>query len=123
METDGSQPSYSKMAPTVTVIVTSENRVMKEDASKSLITAYYTDTVMIDSDNILPTNTRSEFHALLQQYDTVFDFNIVGYNGVIGPFEVIVNMGPVQPPQHKGRCPQCAGDKLVELQQRSDDLE
>ena len=32
-------------------------------------------------------------------------------------------MGPVQPPQRKGRCPQYARDKLVELQQKFDDLE
>ena len=104
-------------------VSTSENRVMKEDASKSLTTTYYTDTVKIDPDNILPTNTRSKFQALLQQYDTVFDSNIVGYNGAVGPFEATVNMGPVQPPQRKGRCPQYARDKLVELQQKFDDLE
>ena len=70
---------------------------MKEYASKSLATAYYTDTIKIDSDNILSTNTRSKFQALLQQYDTVFDSNIVGYYGVVGPFEATVNMGHVQP--------------------------
>ena len=102
---------------------TFENRVMKEDASKSLTTAYNTDTVKIDPDNILPTYTRSNFQALLQQYDTVYDSNIVGYNGAVGLFEAIVNMGPLQPPQRKGRCLQYARSKLVELQQRFDDLE
>ena len=47
----------------------------------------------------------------------IVDSNIVGYNGAVGPFEATVNMGPVQPPQYKGRCPQYARDKLVELQQ------
>ena len=32
-------------------------------------------------------------------------------------------MGPVLPPQHKGRVPQYSRDKLVELQQKFDDLE
>ena len=32
-------------------------------------------------------------------------------------------MGPVLPPQRKGRVPQYARDKLVELQQKFDDLE
>ena len=32
-------------------------------------------------------------------------------------------MGPVQPPQRKGRVPQYARDKLVELQQKFDELE
>ena len=34
-----------------------------------------------------------------------------------------VNMGPVLPPQRKGRCPQYARDKLVELQDKFDELE
>ena len=78
---------------------------MNENASKSLTTTYYTDTVKIDPDNILPTNTQSKFQALLQQYDTIFDSNIVGYNGAVGPIEATVNMELVQPFQHKGRCP------------------
>ena len=32
-------------------------------------------------------------------------------------------MGPVQPPQRKGRCPQYARDKLVELHQKFDHFE
>ena len=32
-------------------------------------------------------------------------------------------MGPVQPPQRKGRVPQYSRDKLVELQQKFDELE
>ena len=34
-------------------VSTSENRVMKDDASKSLTTAYHTDTVKIDPNNSL----------------------------------------------------------------------
>ena len=41
----------------------------------------------------------------------------------MGPFEAKINMGPVQPPQRKGRVPQYACDKLLELQQKFDDLE
>ena len=43
--------------------------------------------------------------------------------GALGRFEVTINMGPVQPPQRKGRIPQYSRDKLVELQQKFDDLE
>ena len=46
----------------------------------------------------------------------------MGYNGHVGPFAATVNMGPVQPPQRKGRCPQYARDKLVELQDKFDEL-
>ena len=47
----------------------------------------------------------------------------MGYNGHVGPFTATVNMGPVQPPQRKGRCPQYARDKLIELQDKYDELE
>ena len=53
----------------------------------------------------------------------MFDPKVKGYNGHVGPFESKVNMGPVEPPQRKGRLPQYARDKLVELQQKFDDLE
>ena len=45
------------------------------------------------------------------------------YNGYFGPFEATVNMGPVEPPQRKGRVPQYARDKLMELQSKCDELE
>ena len=48
---------------------------------------------------------------------------MVGYNGAVRPFEATVNMGPVQPPKRKGRFSQYAKDKLIELQQKFDDLE
>ena len=48
---------------------------------------------------------------------------VTGYNGAVGPFEAVVNMGPVQPPQCKGRLPQYSHNKLVELQQKFDKLE
>ena len=47
----------------------------------------------------------------------------LGYNGSVGPFEAVVNMGPVQPPQRKERLPQYAPDKMVQLQGKFDDLE
>jgi len=59
---------------------------------------------------------RSKFCALLEEYDEVFDPVFQGYNGAAGPFEAVVNMGPVQPPQY-------AHDKLCELQHKFDDLE
>ena len=53
----------------------------------------------------------------------MFDQTITGYNGAAGPFEAMVNMGPVQLPQRKGLLPQYHHNKLVELQQKFDDLE
>ena len=43
--------------------------------------------------------------------------------GSMGPFEASISMGHIQPPQRKGRVPQYACDKLLELQQKFDDLE
>ena len=41
----------------------------------------------------------------------------------MGPCYATVNMGPVQPPQRKGRVPQYSRDKLKELQEQFDTLE
>ena len=81
------------------------------------------DTVKLDPDNILSGQERKAFHDTLCQYDEVFDPNYKGYNGSLGPFQACVNMGPVQPPQRKGRMPQYSHDKLVELQSKFDELE
>ncbi|KAK3746301.1 hypothetical protein QZH41_004542 [Actinostola sp. cb2023] len=62
--------------------------------------------VRLDPDNLLPQEVRTQFQSLLDEYDSVFDPNITGYNGAAGPFEAKVNMGPVEPPQRKGRLPQ-----------------
>ena len=79
--------------------------------------------IAVDPDKILPTPMQHSFRNLLETYDDVFDPTITGYNGAAGPFEAVVNMGPVQPPQRKGRLPQCPHNELVELQQKFDDLE
>lgn len=84
---------------------------------------FYSDTVKLDSDNVLSDSTRDKFRQLLQKYDNVFNPDIVGYNGAAGSFEAVVNMGPVQPPQRKGRVPQYDRRKLVELQHKFDELE
>ena len=60
---------------------------------------------------------------MLQTHDKVFNPAIVGYNGIAGPVQASVNMGPVQPPQRKGRVLQYSRDKLVELQQKFDGFE
>ena len=53
----------------------------------------------------------------------MFDPNYAGYNGHVGPFEAVVNIVPVQPPQRKGHLPQYARNQLVELQAKFDELE
>ena len=79
--------------------------------------------VSVDPDNILQPNIRKNIHQMLIKFDSVFNPEYTGYNGASGPFASVVNMGPVQPPQRKGRIPQYSRDKLVELQSTFDKLE
>ena len=80
-------------------------------------------TVTVDPDEILPAKHRDQMHELLTEFDSVFDRNYKGYNDAVGPFKAQVNMGPTKPPQRKGRLPQYARNKLVELQEKFDELE
>ena len=84
---------------------------------------HHSDPVQIDPASILPSNTRNELAKVLRDFDSVFNPVIEHYNGAFGPFEAVVNMGPVQPPQRKGRLPQYNRDRLNDLQQKMDDLE
>ena len=79
--------------------------------------------VSVDPDNLLPEDTLLKFRQLLHAYDSVFDPDITGYNGAAGPIQAAVNIGPVQPPQRKGRVPQYSRNQLVELQAKFDELE
>ena len=83
----------------------------------------YSSTVSVDPDKILPVGNRAEFSNLIHEYDDVFNRQITGYNDAVGKFHATVNMGHVLPPQRKGRVPQYSRDKLVELQQKFDELE
>ena len=87
------------------------------------ITQLHSQSVSLDPDHILPEDTRALFSSLLTEFEEVFDPDYKGYNGASGPFEAVVNMGPVQPPQRKGRLPHYARGKLLELQQKFDELE
>ncbi len=80
-------------------------------------------TVTVDPDSILPLDNRKQMQDILSEFDTVFSKNYEGYNGAAGPFKAEVNMGPTKPPQRKGRLPQYAKNKLVELQDKFDELE
>jgi hypothetical protein len=83
----------------------------------------YSSDVRLDPDNLFSPDVRLKFKSLMRGYDDVFDPSIRGYNGAVGPFEAKVNMGPVEPPQRKGRLPQYACHQLVELQEKFDTLE
>lgn len=83
----------------------------------------HSEPVRLDPDGILSPNEHTSFLALLKEFDNVFDPAITGYNGAVGHLEGVVNMGPVQPPQRKGRMPQYGRDQLEQLQTKFDELE
>ena len=83
----------------------------------------FSSAVSVDPDNLPLDQSRVKFQQLLQEYDRVFDPKITGYNGAAGPIQATVNIGPVQPPQRKGRIPQYSLNQLVELQAMFDELE
>ena len=62
---------------------------------------FFSDAVEVDPDNILPETICKQFRKVLQTHSEVFNPAIVGYNGIAGPVQASVNMGPVQPPQRK----------------------
>ena len=82
-----------------------------------------TKSIEVDPDNQLPAEIREKFRALHHQHASVFTRDFEGYNGASGPIKATVNMGPTEPPQRKGKVPQYAKDKLVELQEKCDELE
>ncbi len=84
---------------------------------------FYSSAVSVDPDNILHPRDQANFRTLLEEFDDVFNPQFPGYNGAVGPFKAVVNMGPVQPPQRKGRLPFYNHDKLQELQNKFDELE
>ena len=65
---------------------------------------------------------RADFHTLHREYCRVFKTHFKGYNGAAGKFKAVVNMGPTKPPQRKVQLPQYSKNKLVELQDKFDEL-
>ncbi|VDI36235.1 Hypothetical predicted protein [Mytilus galloprovincialis] len=83
----------------------------------------HSDLVRVDPDGLLQPGIKEKFKSLLRQYDNVFNPTFKGYNGAVGALEAKVNMGPVQPPQRKGRIPQYSKTQLVTLQEKFNELE
>ena len=83
-----------------------------------------THCIQNDPDNQLTLAQHNIFKNIVSRYDKVFATDIPWYNGAAGPFQAVVNMGPVQPPQRNGGCvPQYFTNKLRELQTQFDEPE
>ena len=102
---------------------TRKHNIVNNVISRPVDNTTFSDNIELDRDNLLTDDTRKQFRNLHRRFDSVFDPTIVGCKGHVGPFTATVNMGPVVPPQRKGRCPQYARDKLVELQDKFGELE
>ena len=76
-----------------------------------------------DPDNLLSATEKQKFLQLATEFSDVFGSDLPGYNGSSGRFEAIINMGPTQPPQRRGRLPHYNDNKLKELQNKFDELE
>ena len=78
---------------------------------------------IILSDCVLNSPSHAVFQSIHDQFDNVFNPNYPGYNSAYGNVKGSVNIGPILPPQRKGRLPQYDRSKLVELQAKCDELE
>ena len=83
----------------------------------------HSSSISLDPANLLSASVLVRFRETHSRFDSVFNPIIGGYNGASGPFEAKVNMGPVEAPQRKGRIPQYSRERLLELQQKFDNLE
>jgi len=86
-------------------------------------TSDFSRQVTLDPDGLMPSDMKAKFCEVLKEFEEVFDPHFTGYNGAAGRFQAKVNMGPVQPPQRKGRIPQYSRHQLQELQAKFDELE
>ena len=86
------------------------------------LTTLHSSTININETH-LDLNMADKFRALHKKYDNVFDPYISGYNGYSGDIKGTVNIGPVLPPQRKGRVPQYSKNRMDELQSKCDELE
>lgn len=100
-----------------------EHQAFPAVTRKQVSLSQHSDRVQLDPDNVLSPDMKAKFKETLREYDSVFDSKFQGYNGAVSPFEAKVIVGPVQPPQRKGRVPQYSRNQLVELQQQFDELE
>ena len=97
-------------------------------------TEFHSDTISVDPDKILLESYQTKFRTLTQTYSDVFYTKIQGYNGSIWVhlrqqynkhgYHPTPLSPPLPPPtQSKGRVPQCACNKLLELHRNFDELE
>ena len=112
---------FGQISPVYTPTLTCESiGIMSIPSTKE---TPFSSSVQIVPDSKLSPDVKHNFRQLLEKYGEVFDPKFRGYNGVSSKYEARVNIGPVQTPPRKGRLPQYNKSKLMELQQKCDDLD
>ena len=81
-----------------------ESPTKKATAPSTNNSSPYSQPIAVNKARLGP-NIAAQFEKLHTDYDGVFSPHFSGYNGSAGQIEGIVNMGPVLPPQRKGRVP------------------
>ena len=88
-----------------------------------IINLDFSEQIKLDPQNVMNNDMLCKFKTLHNKFNHVFDTVLPGYNGACGINEAVVNMGPVLPPQRKGRLPLYKKDNLDLLQSKFDELE
>ena len=111
--------------PTCALYPTNSPTVQEEPVQSST-PSYTTDflDVSVDPNNLFTPQMKQSFISLHKEKKKVFDSRELGcYNGKSGPLQIVINMGPTQPPQRKGRLPLYNDAFKQEMQQICDSLE
>ncbi len=101
----------------------SESPVQSEPTARSSKSSFHSDVVQINPDNLVSADASKRAAEINRMYDQVFCPDLPLYNGHSGRVECKINMGPVKPPQRKGRLPHYDHKKMVLLQEHFDELE
>ena len=112
----------------IRAVTTPDTIKMEQDTQQSPMVGkqsagVHSSMVSVDPDGVLSSSMQQEFREMNKKFEDVFNPQISKYNGASGKIEAVVNMGPVLPPQRKGRLPHYNRDKLNDLQQKFDELE
>ena len=76
----------------------------------------YCATITVDQDNVLSKHERKAFSDINKRFDSVFSPTFGAYNDKSGHIRASVNMGPVEPPQIKGKLPLYNSSNMQRLQ-------
>lgn len=104
-------------------VISDDSSVPIQPCSSRANTSDHYKNVVTDPDNTLSPEMRNKFLEAHEKYSKAFNPDLSQtYNNYSGTYTQTINMGPVQPPQRRGRVPQYSRNRLDELQAKCDDL-